>query len=107
MDYEIAPEELKSLRDGNSDVVVVDVREDWEFQTASIADSLHIPMNEIPARFPREVDHEKHVVVICHHGVRSMNVTMWLRQQGVERVQSLQGGIDRWSREVDASVPLY
>ena len=107
MNYEIAPEELKSLLDANSDVVVLDCREPWEFETAKIESSRHIPMNDIPARFQQELDPEKHTVVVCHHGVRSMNVTMWLRQQGFEKVQSLQGGIDRWARQIDPGVPLY
>jgi rhodanese-related sulfurtransferase len=107
MDYEIAPEELKTLLESNSDIVVLDCREPWEFGTASIAGSKHIPMNDIPARFNEELDPEKHIVVICHHGVRSMNVTAWLRQQGFEKVQSLRGGIDRWARQVDLKVPVY
>jgi rhodanese-related sulfurtransferase len=107
MDYEIAPEELKTLLESNSDIVVLDCREPWEFETASIAGSKHIPMNDIPARFNEELDPEKHIVVICHHGVRSMNVTAWLRQQGFEKVQSLRGGIDRWARQIDLKVPVY
>jgi rhodanese-related sulfurtransferase len=107
MDYEIAPEELKALLETNSDVVVLDCRERWEAQTACIEGSLHIPMNEIPARFRKELEGDRHVVVVCHHGVRSLNLTMWLRQQGFEKVQSLQGGIDRWAREIDPRVPLY
>ena len=107
MDYEISPEELKDILTGSSDVVVLDVREPWEIQTASLAGTLNIPMNDIPARFRGELDPEKHTVVICHHGVRSMNVTAWLRQQGFDKVQSLAGGIDRWAREIDPKVPLY
>jgi len=107
MDYEITPEGLKSLLDLNSDVVVLDCRERWEVETACIDGSRHIPMNEIPARFQQELDPDKHVVVICHHGVRSMNVTLWLRRQGLEKVQSLAGGIDRWAREIDPKVPVY
>lgn len=107
LDYEIAPEELKALLDSNSDVVVLDVREPWEIETASLAGSTNIPMGDIPARFSQELDPEKHIVVICHHGVRSMNVTAWLRQHGFDDVQSLRGGIDRWSREIDPKVPLY
>jgi rhodanese-related sulfurtransferase len=107
LDYEIAPEELKALLDSNSDVVVLDVREPWEIETASLAGSTNIPMGDIPARFRQELDPEKHIVVICHHGVRSMNVTAWLRQHGFDDVQSLRGGIDRWSREIDPKVPLY
>ena len=107
LDYEISSEGLKTLLDSNSDVVVLDVREPWEIETASLAGSRNIPMNDIPARFKDELDPQKHVVVICHHGVRSMNVTAWLRQQGLENVQSLRGGIDRWAREIDPKVPLY
>lgn len=107
MDYEITPDELQSLLGSNSDVVVLDVREPWEFETAKIINSTHIPMGEIPARFSQELDSGKHIVVVCHHGVRSLNVTTWLRQQGFERVQSLAGGIDRWARQIDPTVPLY
>ena len=107
MDYEITPEELSALLESNSDIVVLDVREPWEFETAKIAGSKHIPMNDIPARLKEDLDSNKHIVVVCHHGVRSMNVTMWLRQQGLEKVQSLSGGIDRWARQIDPKVPLY
>jgi len=45
--------------------------------------------------------------VMCHHGVRSMNVTVWLRRQGCDQAQSMRGGIDAWSREVDSNVARY
>jgi len=107
LDYEVAPEELKTLLESDSDIVVLDVREPWEFETARIENSKHIPMNDIPARFNQELDAEKHMVVVCHHGVRSMNVTAWLRKQGFEKVQSLRGGIDRWARQIDPKMPVY
>ena len=107
MDYEITPEDLKSLRDSANSLVVLDVREPWEYEVAKIAGSKHIVMGDIPARFNQELDPEDHIVVVCHHGVRSMNVTAWLRQQGFEKAQSLQGGIDRWARQIDPSVPIY
>src|SRR5271169_2649358 len=107
MDYEIKPEDLKSLRDAGGDVTVLDVRELWEFQVAKIDGSKHIVMGDIPARFNQELDPEDHIVVVCHHGVRSMNVTAWLRQQGFEKAQSMRGGIDAWSRRVDGKVPMY
>jgi len=107
MDYEISVAELKSMRDAGQEFTMLDVREPWEFEVARIAGSKHIAMGDIPARFNQELDPEDHIVVVCHHGVRSMNVTAWLRQQGFEKVQSLRGGIDRWSREIDSSVPLY
>ena len=107
MDYEISVADVKSIRDAGQDFIMLDVREPWEFDVASIAGSKHIPMGDIPSRFNQELDPEDHIVVVCHHGVRSMNVTAWLRKQGFEKAQSLRGGIDRWSREIDSSVPLY
>ena|ERR1019366_4966675 len=107
MDYEVSVADVKSLSDAEREFTLLDVREPWEFDAARIAGSKHIPMGDIPARFNQELDPEDHIVVVCHHGVRSMNVTVWLRQQGFENVQSLRGGIDRWSREIDPSVPLY
>ena len=109
MDFEINPDELKRQLDSSEKPVIVDVREPIELQTASLkgADFKHIPMGDIPSRALQELDPEDHIVVVCHHGVRSANVTMWLRQQGFERAQSMRGGIDLWSRTVDSSVPLY
>ena len=107
MDYEISVAEVKSMQDAGQGFELVDVREPWEYEVAHLAGGKHIPMGDIPARFNQELDPENHIVVVCHHGVRSMSVTAWLRQQGFEKVQSLRGGIDRWSREIDPSVPLY
>ena len=86
---------------------LIDVREPWEFETAHIANSVLMPMGDVPARAHQELDPEERLVVMCHHGVRSMNVTAWLRNQGFEQVQSLRGGIDAWSAEVDPKVPRY
>ena len=106
MDWEVTAAEIKQKLDANADLILLDVREPFERTTAAIEPSLHIPMGEIPSRV-QELDPDKHIVVYCHHGVRSLNVTSWLRQQGFETVQSLRGGIDRWSREIDPKVPLY
>lgn len=106
MDWELDAGELKQKLEAREDFVLLDVREPWERATASIEPSAHIPMGDIPARV-QELDPDKHIVVYCHHGLRSLNVTSWLRQQGFEEVQSLRGGIDRWSREIDPKVPLY
>jgi rhodanese-related sulfurtransferase len=107
MDYEITPEEVKTKRDAGDSFTLLDVREPWEFETARMTDATLMPMGEVPARANQELDPEDHIVVICHHGVRSMNVTAWLRQQGFEKAQSMRGGIDAWSRRVDANVPTY
>ena len=87
--------------------VLLDVREPWEIATASIPGSINIPMGDIPSRAHAELDPDSPIVVMCHHGVRSLSVTMWLRNQGFDHAQSLAGGIDQWSRTIDATVPRY
>ena len=67
---------------------------------------MSIPMREIPAR-SEELDDEAPIVCICHHGARSANVAMFLESRGFKQVFNLQGGIDAWSRQVDAAVPTY
>jgi rhodanese-related sulfurtransferase len=107
MNFEITPEEVKALQDQRGKFTLLDVREPWEFELSKIADSKLIPMGDIPGRAHQELDPDDHIVVLCHHGVRSMSVTNWLRQQGFENAQSLRGGIDAWSRQVDPKVPTY
>ena len=107
MDYEITDTDLKSLLDSGAEITLLDVREPWEYSASYMPGSKHIPMGDIPARFNQELDPDSHIVVVCHHGVRSLSVTAWLRQQGFEKVQSLRGGIDRWAREIDPSIPVY
>ena len=86
--------------------VLLDVREPWEFEKARIDGATLIPMREVPSRIG-QIDEDKQVVAICHHGGRSMQVAMFLEQQGFKRVHNLVGGIDAWSRTVDPAVPLY
>jgi rhodanese-related sulfurtransferase len=107
MDYEITPEEVKTKIQRDEAFTLLDVREPWEVETAHIAEAKLVPMGDVPSRAHQELDPEDHIVVVCHHGVRSMNVTVWLRQQGFEKAQSMRGGIDAWSRRVDTTVPTY
>jgi rhodanese-related sulfurtransferase len=107
VDYEITPEEVKRKLDGGEAFTLLDVREPWEFETARIAGAKLMPMGDVPSRANQELDPEDQVVVVCHHGVRSMNVTAWLRQQGFAKAQSMRGGMDAWARRIDNSVPVY
>jgi rhodanese-related sulfurtransferase len=107
MDYEITAEEVKGKLDAGENFTLLDVREPWEFETAKISSAKLMPMGEVPSRAHQELNPEDHIVVVCHHGVRSMNVTAWLRQQGFDKAQSMRGGIDAWARRVDGKVPLY
>ena len=107
LDYEVTPEEVKAKLDAREQFTLLDVREPWEFEVAHIAGARLIPMGDIPSRAHQELNPDDAIIVICHHGVRSMNVTVWLRQQGFENAQSMRGGIDAWSRRVDEKVPVY
>jgi len=103
---EIAPAELKQILDGGDKLQLIDVREPWEFDLSRIGGAKLVPMGSIPANL-QALDSGDPVVCYCHHGVRSLDVTVWLRAQGVENVRSLAGGIDRWSLEVDSKIPRY
>jgi rhodanese-related sulfurtransferase len=106
LDFEISSADAATLlKDGNARLI--DVREPWEFATAKIEGSVLIPMGDVPARAHQELDPDERLVVLCHHGARSLNVTVWLRNQGFENVQSMRGGIEAWAAEVDAAVPRY
>jgi rhodanese-related sulfurtransferase len=107
MDYEITPEEVKGKLDKGESFTLLDVREPWEFDVARIVDAKLMPMGDVPSRAHRELDPDDEIVVVCHRGIRSMNVTVWLRQQGFEKAQSMRGGMDAWSRQVDGKVPMY
>ena len=102
---EINPTELKARIDKGERPLILDVREPWEIATASLAGTLNIPMGEIPSRLA-ELDPDRETIVMCHHGVRSAQVAMYLARNGFDRVLNLTGGIDAWS-DVDSSVPRY
>jgi len=107
MDFEISASEVKTMLKRGDAFTLLDVREPAELEKARIEGSTHIPMGDIPTRAHQELDPEKHIAVLCHHGVRSLSVTTWLRQQGFEKAQSVRGGIDGWARTVDPKIPLY
>src|SRR3954467_13509268 len=107
MDFQITAEDVKEALDRGEKLTLVDVREPWEFELSHLEGAKLIPMGDVPSRAHQELDPEEHIVVFCHHGMRSMNVTVWLRQQGFEKVQSMRGGINAWSRSVDQNVPVY
>jgi rhodanese-related sulfurtransferase len=106
LDFEITAADAAALLKEKG-AKLVDVREPWEFAKTSIEGSLLMPMGEVPARANAELDPDERLLVLCHHGVRSMNVAVWMRNQGFEQAQSVRGGIDAWSREVDPHLARY
>ena len=109
MDFEISPAEVKRRLDAGEKLHLIDVREPNEFALARIEGSELIPMRQVPGELQTlegRAD-EAPLIVLCHHGVRSLNVVNWLRGQGLEACQSMAGGIDAWSLSIDPSVPTY
>lgn len=104
------PAWFQAQASGREPAIVLDVREPWELQAASVkADGFElvaIPMNEIPARLG-ELDPARPVACLCHHGARSQRVASFLAQRGFAQLANIAGGIDAWSRERDPAVPLY
>ena len=105
-EIEISVAELQRRRKAGDKFLLVDVREQWEYDACRIEGAKLIPMRTIPANL-QALDGDEDVICYCHHGQRSLDVATWLRAQGVENAQSLAGGIDRWSIEIDPSVPRY
>ena len=98
--------EFKTWRDDNKDCVLLDVREDGEVAYANIEGHTHIAMNLIPLRH-NELPDDKPIVVYCHHGMRSMQVALFLEHAGFSDVYNLSGGIEAWSVQIDPSVARY
>jgi len=106
---EASPLEVRQRLDAGEPLVLVDVREPGEFQIARIEGAELVPMRTVPAALQQleARAEEATLIVICHHGVRSLQVVNWLREQGIAACQSMAGGIDRWSAVVDPRVARY
>ena len=107
---EIGPTDVSYLlgRPGERPVRLIDCREQDEWHICHLPGAVLVPMSRIDELAPQcFTDQQEHLIVYCHHGMRSLNVVTWLRNQGVEACQSMAGGIDRWSIEIDSTVPRY
>jgi rhodanese-related sulfurtransferase len=86
--------------------LLLDVREPWEYGICSLPGSRLLPMAMIPSSL-EQLDPEQEIVVICHHGIRSRQVALFLERSGFPQVINLEGGINGWAREVDRQMPTY
>jgi rhodanese-related sulfurtransferase len=104
---EVTPQEAKLAL--GSGAQIIDVREPEEFAISRIEGATLIPMQSVPAELPKleAMADERRLLLLCHHGVRSLQVAAWLQNQGIENCSSIAGGIDQWSLEIDPSVPRY
>ena len=105
-EYAIQPQRLKRLIDEGKEIVLLDVREDWEYQTAHLDGARSIPLGDLPHR-ASELNPYAEIIVYCHQGMRSLDAAYLLQQLGFKRVKSLVGGIDRWAREIETNLPRY
>jgi rhodanese-related sulfurtransferase len=105
--WEIEPREVKRRLEAGEKIRMIDVREPMEHQIARIPGAELMPMRTVPSALPDLEGEENPIVVFCHHGMRSLQVVAWLREQGVIAASSMSGGIDRWSIEIDQGVPRY
>ena len=94
------------LQEENSSLELLDVREAHEYAYARIQGSRHIPLGQLPQRYD-ELDKTREIVVICHHGVRSLKACLFLESLGFSHLNNLQGGIDAWSVACDPAVSRY
>ncbi|MGB4118367.1 MAG: rhodanese-like domain-containing protein [Polaromonas sp.] len=112
---QVSPAHFAAWRDqASTQPVVLDVREPWELQTASVTPDgftlLHVPMQSIPARieeFKSSYGSDQPLACLCHHGIRSQQVANYLASQGFTEVVNLQGGIAAWAQQLDASIAQY
>jgi adenylyltransferase/sulfurtransferase len=105
-DLQITAKEVHERIGRGEKLFLVDVREPWEYDLCRLPGAKLIPLGALPANLKVLLDADD-VICYCHHGMRSLDAAVWLRQQGVAGAKSMSGGIDRWSADVDPSVPRY
>jgi rhodanese-related sulfurtransferase len=104
---QMSVQELKEKLDqGEKNLVVIDVREPWELGVCSLPGTVSIPMRAIPARYP-ELPKDAELVVLCHHGMRSQQVALYLERMGFNKLNNVVGGIAAWARDIDPQMPTY
>jgi len=104
---QLSVQELKARLDQNTNpIVILDVREPWERNVCALPDAVSIPMREIPAR-TAELPADSEIAVLCHHGIRSQQVALYLERMGFNGIHNVVGGIAAWARDIDPKMPTY
>jgi len=100
------PLEVKELLDSGTDIVLVDVREKWEFEYCRIPNSIHISVTDIPDNISK-LETKKPLILVCHNGRRSRHIGEELIKKGFDNLINLKGGVDQWADDIDVSMPKY
>ncbi len=101
-----SPEMVQERLDKGEKLLLLDVREQWEFELNRLEGAVHIPLRELPARF-QELDPDAEIVAYCHKGIRSLKAIRFLKEKEFKNSINLDGGIDAWSVRIDPSIPRY
>ena len=102
----ISPSAVAERFQNGEQLNLIDVREPLEFEIASIEGAKLLPLSQF-TEWIDDLQPDKEIIVMCHHGIRSANLCVFLVRNGFEKVFNLDGGIDLWSKEVDGNVPRY
>lgn len=105
-EFEISPELVCEMIEAGEDLILLDVRDDWEWEKAHLEGAIHIPVSELADRV-NELDQNQETIVYCHVGERSIDGCLLLWESGFRRLRSMTGGIEAWSELVDPTVPRY
>ena len=101
------PLEVKAMLDeSSSSIMLLDVREKWEFDLCHIPKSIHMPIAEVILRIS-ELEKTNPIVIICHNGRRSLHIGLELIEKGFDNVINLKGGVDQWADDIDTSMTKY
>jgi rhodanese-related sulfurtransferase len=106
MIQQMTVQELQQRLEQENKPLIIDVREPWEYQLCSLPDTVLIPMGSIQQRLD-ELDPDRETVVLCHHGIRSQHVAIYLQRVGFTQLHNLRGGINAWARELDPHMETY
>jgi len=105
---EVTCAEVRTRLDSPGELLLVDCREQDEFDLVAIEDAQLLPLSELTEKYQViDAHRDRPIVVYCHHGMRSLRATNWLRSQGFAQVQSMSGGIDQWAVDVDPTLARY
>ncbi|HEX4543921.1 MAG TPA: rhodanese-like domain-containing protein [Candidatus Acidoferrum sp.] len=105
-ELEITPADVKARLERGENLILVDVREPWEYELCRIEGAKLVPLGALATSLQTLPDVDE-VICYCHHGMRSLDAAAWLRFQGIEKAKSMIGGIERWSLDIDPNVPRY
>lgn len=106
-EFEISPELVSEMLESDDErTILLDVRDDWEWEKAHLEGAIHIPLGELEFRL-KELDPHNEIIAYCHVGERSIDACLVLWDAGFRKVRSMTGGIEAWSELVDPTIPRY